>query len=361
MNRQLVYVALLGAVISACSSNNKRAADGGFDYVDMTEGKPLSMPSELNAPKQSDTYFVTDDINKSGPVGDEVDIRAPSLVLPIATSTRLDLNNQTAAVWFDQELDDEVLADFIEQIIKEMLAEKQAELIVVDAQKHIYESSWIETTKDESSIFSFSSKISTEREKYRYTFDVKPHGRSLLLHVELLDYDASFLKGELTSIDKHREEIAMLNNVIGHVDYKYRLKQREHRLMIANQKLLSIGENHKGEPTYFVELEKDLLWQNLPVFFGDYGFTVTDLDESKRIYYVTFEKPDIGLWDSLWGDEVPIVEIENAEYVFKLFDTEIEDKTALTIYREDGQPVPREVLERIFEVVEPGLSFRTAF
>lgn len=359
MNRQLLYVSLLSATIVACSSNDKRTADGGFEYMKVDEGKPLMMPEGLKAPKQESTYFVTKDINLNGPTGDNMDIRAPSLVLPIATSTRLEPKTNEAVVWFDQEIDDVKLSDFIQQTIKQMLEENNAELIVVDADNHIYESTWIRKESEEGGFF--RSKIDSKSEKYRFTLDVKPHGRSLLLKVELIDYEASVLKGKLTPIDEHRAEVAMVNNVIGHVDYEYRLKQREHRLMIANQKLLSTGQNLKGEPTYFVELQRDLLWQNLPNFFNDYGFTVNDLNETKRIYYVTFEKPEIGLWDSIWGSDTPIVDIENAKYQFRLYESDSPTKTALTIYNEAGEPVPLSVLEKIFPVVEPGLSFRNVF
>lgn len=359
MNRQLVYVSLLSAALVACSSNDKRTADGGFEYVKVDEGKPLIMPEALKAPKQNSTYMITNEINQSGPVGDQMDIRAPSLVLPIATSTRLDPKATNAVVWFDQELDDVKLADFVQQVIADMLVDNGAQMTVVDAQNYIFESNWIKTEKEEGSFF--SSKIDSKSEKYRYTFDVKPHGRSLLLKVELIDYEASASKSELTQIDQHRAEIAMLNNVIGHVDYEYRLKEREHRLMIANQKLLSIGENAKQEPSYLVEMQRDRLWQNLPLFFNDYGFKVTDLNETKRIYYVTFEKPEIGIWDSIWGSDTPIVEIENAKYEFRLFDTETPRQTALTIYNESGEVVSAQVLERIFPVVEPGLSFRNIY
>ncbi|QOL25177.1 outer membrane protein assembly factor BamC [Thalassotalea sp. LPB0316] len=359
MNRQLLYVSLLSAAIVACSSNDKRTADGGFEYMKVDEGKPLTMPEGLQTPKQETTYFITTDINTSGPVGKNMDIRAPSLVLPVATSTRLEPGSNDAVVWFDQEIDDVKLSDFVQQTIADMLIENNAQLTVVDAANHVYESSWINNESEEGGFF--RSKIDSTSEKYRYSFDVKPHGRSLLLKVELVDYKANVLKGKLTPIDKHRAEVAMVNTVIGHVDYKYREIQREHRLMIANQKLLSTGFNDKQEPSFFVELQEDLLWQNLPLFFNDYGFTVNDLNETRRIYYVTFEKPEIGLWDTLWGSDTPIVEIENAKYQFRLYNTETPTKTALTIYNEAGEPVPMEVLEKIFPVVEPGLSFRNIF
>ena len=68
-------------------------------------------------------------------------------------------------------------------------------------------------------------------------------------------------------IDQQRAEMNMLNEVISQVDYKYRLKQQENRLLRANQKFVTLGENSKAEAAYVVEINEDLLWSNLPLFF----------------------------------------------------------------------------------------------
>ena len=97
----------------------------------------------------------------------------------------------------------------------------------------------------------------------------------------------------------------------------------------------------------------------MPLFFTDYGFEITDLNESKKIYFVDFAKPENSLWSVIWGDDVPVIDLDQAKYQFVLNDEQ--GKTSVTIYDADGNPLPVEVLERIFPVMERGLSFRDAF
>ncbi len=50
-----------------------------------------------------------------------MDIRAPSLVIPMAASSRIEGNEGKAQVWFDQVIDDQVLLDFIRDAVKSQL------------------------------------------------------------------------------------------------------------------------------------------------------------------------------------------------------------------------------------------------
>ena len=61
----------------------------------------------------------------------------------------------------------------------------------------------------------------------------------------------------------------------------------------------------------------------------------------------------------MWGDDVPVIDVDEAKYQFVLADQE--GKTSVTIYDVDGNVLPAETLERIFPVMEAGLSFRDAF
>ena len=160
-------------------------------------------------------------------------------------------------------------------------------------------------------------------------------------------------------IDQQRAEMNMLNEVISQVDYQYRLKQRENRLLRANQKFVSLGENSIGEAAYIVEISADLLWSNLPVFFEDHGFTIEDLNESDKVYFVDYKQPESSLWDSIWGDDLPVVDIPNGEYQFKV--ESVDEQSAVTIFNKQGTALPASTLETILNVMEPGLSFKNAF
>jgi outer membrane protein assembly factor BamC len=151
----------------------------------------------------------------------------------------------------------------------------------------------------------------------------------------------------------------MLNEIVAQVDYKYRKQQRENRLLRASQKLVTIGQSALNEPAYIVEMKLDNLWSNMPIFFDKYGFKVADLNETKKIYFVDFVKPDVSMWDRIWGDDVPVIDIANQRYQFVLSPIgEKEESTSVTIFDADGNVLSTERLEKIFPVREVGLSCR---
>jgi len=354
MSRKLFYFSLLSLTVSACSGVNNKQAMGGFEYANKREAKSLAIPEGLNKPAQHKEYYVNNDINQDGPVGDSVDIRAPSLVLPIATSSRVEQDSSAAKIWFDQVLEDKDLQLFIYQSVEKQLNSDGVNLNVVDAEKKLFESEWFHNTTESGWLFK-DEKISDSM-RFQFGFETKPHGRSVALIVDLVEYKSIDGNASMNVIDKKRAEMAMLNQIISQVDYQYRLQQRENRLMRANQELVSIGENPESEPAYIVEMELEPLWENMPIFFEDYGFNITDLNESKKIYYVDFVKPDSSFWDRIWGDAAPVVDVKESSYQFVL--AKMEERTAVTIYDADGNVLSHDILQKIMPVMEPGLSFR---
>ena len=357
MSRRSFYLSVLALSISACSSVNNNHASGDFEYADGEEAKALTIPESLDKPEKYDDFSVASANTVQGPIGKNVDVRAPSLVLPVATSSRVIPESDEAIIWFDKVLEDKDLTTFVVTAVKDTLAEHNVTVSSEAENGLSLESDWFHS-EEESGVL-FKDIDATESMRFRFDLTAKPHGRSVSLQVSLIDYMRTDQSGSTKTadiIDQHRAEMALLNEVTATVDYKYRLQQRENRLMRANQKLVSIGESPQGEAAYIVEMEADLLWSNLPIFFEGYGFNVVDLNESKKVYHVEFTKPDVSLWDKIWGDDVPVLDLVDARYDFKL--SEVGDSTALTIYNSDKQPLSKEALTALFSVMEPALSFR---
>lgn len=359
MNRYIYTSVLLGLALSGCSGVDSKRASGDFGYAKLEEAKPITVPSSLKAPKQGQEYLITDDVNLNGPVGEQVDIRAPSLALPIATSSRVDPKSQEVIIWFDQVFDDKNLAQFIHGAVAAQLSDDGVGTASVNDETLVTESNWYIKEHEISGWF-YDDIEPLDQSRFRFKVSPKPHGRSASLTVELAEYEHLVNPGQpIDLIDKHRSEMHMLNEVVAQVDYEYRQLQREKRLEKANQKIVTIGENTVGEASYIIDMELDAVWQNLPEFFQDYGFTITDLNETKKIYFVDFTKPENSFWTSLWGEDMPIIDVADAKYQFVL--QEQGEQTALTIYDADGAPIKVDVLTRILPVMEPGLSFRNVF
>ena len=274
------------------------------------------------------------------------------------------LDSALAVIWFDQVLDDKELYPFLLASLKDQLANDEVTLVALDEEQYVFQSTWYHKEKEEGLWF-FSEVSEIESVKFNYAFEVKPHGRSVGITVSVAGFmktDKSGGTDKIGPIDQQRAEMNMLNNLIAHVDYRYRINQHENRLLRSNQKLVKMGENNKGEAAYIVEMELEPLWANMPNFFDNYGFKVTDLNEPKKTYFVDFIQPDNSIWASIWGDEVPVIEIEDAEYQFRLKEHgEDGQQTSVSIYNGEGEPIPLETLQKVFPVIEPGLSFRNVF
>ena len=361
MNRRIFYFSLLSLAVTGCGSVNNKSAMGDFEYAKEKEAKKLSIPVGLDKPKDNTKFFISDDINHQGPVGQNVDVRAPSLVLPVASSSRVVPGTTSSKIWFDQVLEEIDLKAFLTEALREQLVNDGVELKSIGTDGNAFESDWYQS-EEVSGYWLFETVDSSESMRFSYFFETKPHGRSAALSVKLIDYmhtDNNGISKKMDLIDKQRAEMAMLNEVVAQVDFKYRLKQRENRLMRANQKFVTIGENAEAEPAYIAEIDVEMLWSNMPLFFADYGFEITDLNESKKIYFVDFVKPENSLWAVIWGDDIPVIDVDEAKYQFVLADKD--GKTSVTIYDVDGNALPTETLERIFPIMEAGLSFRDAF
>lgn len=361
MNRHILALSLLGLTLSACSSvdNNKQAL-GDFEYATKDEVAIISIPEGLDTPEHQKDFYISNDINHEGPVGGNVDIRAPSLVLPIAAASRIETDSSLAKVWFDQVLETEDLKDFIHKSLEAELSEDGVGLNAVTENENVYQSDWYHSEKESGVLF--TSVDSSESIRFQYEFETKPHGRSVAITVSLIEYmrtDKTGATKTIDLIDKQRAEMTMLNEIIAQVDHQYRLVKREHRLMQATQQLVSIGENQESEPAYIIDMEIDSLWANMPIFFDDYGFKISDINESKYIYFVDFVKPNSSFWDSIWGDDTSIVDVEDASYQFVL--TKLKEQTTVTIYDADGNVLTNDVLTKIYPVMSKGLSFRNVF
>jgi outer membrane protein assembly factor BamC len=375
MSRQLFYFSVLSLTLSACSSVDSKRAQGDFDYAKKQESKEFIVPKNLDQPATQQEFLITNKINHQGSIGNSVDIRAPSLVLPIAASSRVIAGSHDAIIWFDKTLEDKDLLVFIQKALVSQLTSDEVSYEIVgsssqdepgskkQSKTEIYESDWYNSQVETGWLFTDIESSTSLR--FRYEFFLKPHGRSVSLKVSLIDYMKTDNDGGskiIDPIDKQRAEMLMLNEIVAQVDYNYRLQQRENRLMRANQKLVAIGENSDAAPAYVVEMGLDNLWENMPIFFEKHGFTISDLNESDKIYYVDFSKPDTSIWDSIWGNDRPVIDVSDAKYKFVLAPLDDKNrKTSVSIYNVDGESLPLETLERIFPVMETGLSFRNIY
>lgn len=362
MGRRIFYFSLLSLSLAACSSfETRKQAQGDFDYVDSANDKQstvIVIPENLTKPVSHDKYFVPNVDHANDPVGKKVDVRAPALVLPTASGSRIDEFDKTAEVWYDKVDDKRDLREQVILAIKGHMTDQDVELLNENLENNTWESSWFNKETETGSLF-WKSIESTESWRFKYSLVTKPHGRSIGLNVELVDYKFTtedVNKTEIDSIEKSRVEMGMINAITGQLGYQYRVNNRQDRIARANMEIVSYGRSAKDKPALIIDYPADELWTYMPGFFDKYGFVITDLNEDKLIYTVSYEKPDSSIWDRMWGDDVPVINIESATYDMHL--QKLEKKTALVITNEQGEVLSEDAILDNFEVLEEALSFR---
>ncbi|TRX56714.1 outer membrane protein assembly factor BamC [Thalassomonas sp. M1454] len=359
MERRTFYFSLLTLSLAACSNvETRKQANGNFDYVNAKPESKFVVPENLHQPEDKPDYLIPELENSDGPVGIKVDVRAPALVLPLAAGSRVDEFDKTAAVWFDKVDDDRDLRETVIKVITDYLATEDVGFVSADEANNTWESEWFHVEEESGYLFWKNIDL-TESWRFKYSLVTKPHGRSVGLNVELVEYMHTSDKGSKTLIDpieKQRVEMGMINAITAQLDYQYRLYNKEDRLARATMEIVTLGQSANNKPAYIIDYPVDELWNYLPGFFDSYNFKISDLNEDKFIYEVEYERIDPSLWDMIWGDELPVVEIESGVYEFHL--TELDGKTALEIYNDEGEILSDQVLIQNFEILEPALSFR---
>lgn len=358
MERRILCLSLLSLSLAACSNvETRKQAKGEFDYVNYTPYQELKIPVGLTKPAENELYRVPD-ANNDGPIGKKVDVRAPALVLPLASGSRIDEFDKTAAVWFDK-VDDE--RDLREQIIKAISDYLESEGITFsheDATNNVWESEWFNLEKESGYLFWKSVEIA-ESWRFRYSLLTKPHGRSVGLNVDLIDYMQTTDKAATKKIDpieQQRVEMAMINAITSQLDYQYRVNNRTDRIARANMEIVTLEQTNDGETVLLIDYPIDELWRYLPGFFEQYNFKVVDLNEDKYLFEVEYNFVEPSIWDSIWGDDAEVVMFDDGVYQFDL--KAIGKKTQLLIRNDQNEVLSKKLLEENFEILEPALSFR---
>lgn len=359
MDRRIIYLSLLSLSISACSTvETRKQANGDFDYIEAKPNSEFKVPAHLTKAEEKPEYKIPEVKDDTGPVGTKVDIRAPALVLPLASGSRIDEFDKSAAVWFDEVDGDRDLRELVIKAITDYLTSEDVEFANADTVNNVWQSQWFHV-EEESGYFFWKSVDVSESWRFKYSLVTKPHGRTVGLNVELVDYMHTTEQGSTTSIDpieKQRVEMGMINAITSQLDYQYRLNNREDRLARASMEIVTLGQSDENEPAYIVDYPVEELWTYLPGFFDKYNFKIVDLNEDKYIYMVEYTRVEPSLWDQIWGDDMPVVDFADGSYEFHL---KVKgEQTSLVIFDDENNVVADQVLIDNFEILEPALSFR---
>lgn len=303
--------------------------------------EPLQIPAGLQAPAKPGRY----DIPVSNATAQEVDTHSPTLVLATASSSRIEEGEQSARVWFDRNDYTGDLLPFLQQTVEAWFQQQGIELNV-DDNPLIYTTGWI-TRNEESGFWFWAEDSAIERARFNIIFEPKPHGRSTSLTVKMFEHEHYTPESALTTQAKKRQEVALLNSIIDRVaieEYKIALQNKSKAPDIA----LEPGMDKNGNPALLTPQSIDVTWSQLELLFAQLGMEVTDMNRSQFTYYVSYEKPEQGIWDKMWGKEpAPQLPIANGDYQLVL--TRADNGTAIILQDKEGKQLSPETVLALHE------------
>ncbi len=342
-----VKLAIVSAslLLSACSSQSTRQADGGFDYVKSKPAKPIAVAGDLKQPKKDSQFDIPTDV-QSGTVGSHLSILPPRLLIPLIQGTHVDEHDPKTTIWFEQNDETGELEDAIWQAIVGNAQKHKFKLSTLDKEKGYAETQWLPHYV-ESGWWLWSSKTKDESRRYSFTVKMKPHGRTGTVTVALLDHriESRFNKIELDQDDKTGLATGMLNQVVGHFDYRMREEAEQRKVIYSQAVTLAYQQTEKGDPAMLVDAPFAHAWLRTLNALTKLGFTLTDLNKIEGRAYLRYRKDD-GIWSSIFGDgDQAELKIENGDYVLEFI--RIGDKTQVMLSNNNLDLLPEEAVKSL--------------
>jgi outer membrane protein assembly factor BamC len=349
-------------VLSGCSSLQERqTANGNFDYLDSAESVAYKVPVDVQSPRQNKDYYIPE-LGEKAPrdlLGDKLTVVSPALVLPLVTGSHVEEGLKEATVWFDQVDDSQPLDTTIWNSLIAYLEEQGIGVISFDksAQKLITDWMIIEQEEDKP----WYNRTTTERSigrRFEFTLEMKPHGRTAALKAELKDYLETIgdeVIADLSFEQERRNEVSVLNQVIGHYQQQIRLADIKRIRQIRTGLPMELGFDDDGAPAFVVDGEYDVVWPRLLLVLRKLGFNVKDLDKSNGLLFVNYGTLDNSWWDKLWSKNENALRLDKDAYRIQVESTGPKT-TSITMLDKDNNPFEANKLADIFKPFESTMS-----
>jgi len=343
MKRTLAIASSVAMVVLAgCSSQlDRKTASGSYEYLKTKEHKSLEVPDELDAPEFSREYALPElgEGAEESLVGKSLIVRSPALVLPLVTGSHVEEGKSSATIWFDQVDDSQPLSQAIWNSLLSFLDEQGIGVDSFDPEEKILITDWIVITKEiDGPWYSFTDEESEIGERFEFSLAVKPHGRSAALTVELKDYLQTLgneVISEVSSMEERREEVEVLNQVIGHYEYQIQLAETRRIARIRQGINAEMGFNADGDAAYILDAKYDVAWPRMLLVLRKLGFDVKDLDKSNGLLFVTYNGDQGSWWDGLFSSDKRL--LKKGDYRLKVAKAGAE-RTSVTFMNNESVP-----------------------
>ena len=303
----------------------------------------LDIPVDLATPRQPGKYDIPQVASTAGDVAD----KSPVLVLATASSSRItDETEKLARVMFERNDLTGDLIPFLQREISDYFAAQNIQLSATDSENLSFETDWIKRFRTEGFWFWQNAKQLDEA-RYAISIEPKPHGRTAIVSVSLLEHRYFEQQAKLSSAAARDNEVMLLNELINQVavaEIETSIANRDGVQEVA----LEPGLNKAGEPAFITSQSIDVTWSQLEPVFEQLNFTVKDINRSVYTYYVSYTKPSRGMWSSLMGKAgPPVLPIANDDYQIVLQRSDA--GTVINLLSKDGQPLAADTIVAAYE------------
>ena len=337
----------------------RRHANGDFKYLDEPPAGAIKIPADLDTPYFNNTYRIPElgENADTDLYGKNIVVTSPALVLPLVTGSHIEEGLKQASVYFDQVDDSQPLDTTIWNSLINFMEENGIGVDSFDKEQQRLVTDWMIIEPDEDTPWYVWTK--TDRSigrRFEFWLDVKPHGRTAALNVELKDYLETVGEEVISELDHdgtRRNEVEVLNQVIGHYAGQIRVAEVKRIQEIRKGLAMELGFDRDGEPAFVVDAEYDVTWPRLLLVLRKLGFNVKDLDQSTGLLFVKYGGGDTSWWKRLWADkgDLPIDEDD-----YRLQVREMGTKTSVTLLDEESNPFSVDLVTDLFPTFEETMS-----
>lgn len=310
----------------------------------------VKTPPSLAQPAQDPVYKM--DVGQYDNNPEATNYRPPAQVLTVAKGSWVEEGDKKARVYFDKNDGIVDLDEFVWDSIKAVIAENNATTTKEDKLLGIIETDWYAIIKAEES-WLWGEDTSEDLERFRFTIEEKSHQRTASLRAELIDF-----KGDntLTDLLKQQLEVRALNQVVAEFDYRYRQLEVENR---KRQGIISLemGFDNKGNAALVTEQSYDAVFDRFSGFLERLSFTIVEINPDTGLITADYNKPESSVWDSIWGDDVAQLPIEEGQYQILVSKTK-EGGTSLTWMDDKGETLEPGTMNGLQQALEAALIQR---
>lgn len=335
-----LYIALCGGIIlSGCSSFSERhQASGNFEYLNQTTEKQIKYPEGFTPLKHSTAYDIPAVSPKANQqlVGNKLDIRAPSLVMPVAPNALVSDSTGKTEVIFESFLSHDKFRDDLWNKLTTFITNQGYGV----GSEQVGQSLTTRTiVSDEyfKVLFGLEEEVSLDQQ-YSFDINVEPQGHKATISVSLTQHQEQGANVELNQFAKRRYEARMLNHFLSQVYVEHNKQLLANRVKTNKGIKLELGLDNEQNTVYQIHAPYELAWEKLATVLPKLGLEVEDRDKSVNTYFTKFSPIKDGFWSNLFSEEdgVEAIKLEkNDKYQVKL--VERGDIALLTIVDSKGE------------------------